>query len=168
MSFLPNSITFGHVASIVVTLLSGVAVLFLRLRASNRPTTMRKIIIPPLGMSTGFLMFVVPVTHVPWTWALLAFAAGATVFAYPLIRTSKLERVGDQIVLKRSKMFIFILLGLLIVRLLVHNAVESKVSIPQTGALFFVLAFGMIVVWRVAMLREYMKLERQYMNLEQR
>lgn len=168
MSFLPNSFTFGHVASIVVTLLSGVAVLFLRLRASNRPTTMRKIIIPPLGMSTGFLMFVAPVTHVPWTWALIAFAAGATVFAYPLIRTSKLERVGDQIVLKRSKMFIFILLGLLIIRLLVHNAVESKVSIPQTGALFFVLAFGMIVVWRVAMLREYMKLERQYMNLEQR
>ena len=135
--------------------------MFLRLRASNRPTTMRKIIIPPLGMSTGFLMFVVPITHVPWTWALIAFAAGATVFAYPLIRTSKLERIGDEIVLKRSKMFVFILLGLLIFRLLIHNAVESKVSIPQTGALFFVLAFGMIVVWRAAMLREFMKLKRE-------
>ncbi|MBM7566620.1 CcdC family protein [Paenibacillus sacheonensis] len=161
MSFLPNSFTFGHVASIVITLLSGVAVMFLRLRASNRPTTMRKIIIPPLGMSTGFLMFVVPETHVPWTWALIAFAAGATVFAFPLIRTSKLERVGDEIVLKRSKMFIFILLGLLVIRLLVHNAVESRVSIPQTGALFFVLAFGMIVVWRIAMLREFMALKRE-------
>ncbi|MBO7748814.1 cytochrome c biogenesis protein CcdC [Paenibacillus sp. MWE-103] len=155
-----NSFSVGHVASIVVTLLSGAAVMFLRLRASNRPTNMRKIIIPPLGMSTGFLMFVVPETHVPWTWALIAFAAGATVFAYPLIRTSKLERVGGEIVLKRSKMFVFILLGLLIVRLLVHDAVESKVSIPQTGALFFVLAFGMIVVWRIAMLREFMALQR--------
>ncbi|SFJ24132.1 Membrane protein CcdC involved in cytochrome C biogenesis [Paenibacillus sp. UNC496MF] len=155
-----NSFSVGHVASIVVTLLSGAAVMFLRLRASNRPTNMRKIIIPPLGMSTGFLMFVVPETHVPWTWALIAFAAGATVFAYPLIRTSKLERIGGEIVLKRSKMFVFILLGLLIVRLLVHDAVESKVSIPQTGALFFVLAFGMIVVWRIAMLREFMALQR--------
>ncbi|QHT63572.1 cytochrome c biogenesis protein CcdC [Paenibacillus lycopersici] len=160
MSFLPQSFSLGHVASIAVTLLSGVAVMFLRLRASNRPTTMRKIIIPPLGMSTGFLMFVVPETHVPLTWALVAFAAGATVFAYPLIRTSKLERVGEEIVLKRSKMFIFILLGLLIIRLLVHDAVESKVSIPQTGALFFVLAFGMIVVWRIAMLREFIGLKR--------
>ncbi|MFC4812833.1 CcdC family protein [Paenibacillus sp. GCM10023250] len=160
MSFHPNSFSFGHAASIVVTLLSGVAVMFLRLRASNRPTNMRKIIIPPLGMSTGFLMFIVPETHVPWTWALIAFAAGATVFAYPLIRTSKLERVGGEIVLKRSKMFIFILLGLLIVRLLAHDAVESKVSIPQTGALFFVLAFGMIAVWRIAMLRAFMKLQR--------
>ncbi|QHW32448.1 cytochrome c biogenesis protein CcdC [Paenibacillus rhizovicinus] len=160
MSFLPQSFSFGHAASIIITLLSGAAVMFLRLRASNRPTTMRKIIIPPLGMSTGFLMFVVPETHIPWTWALLAFAAGATVFAYPLIRSSKLERVGDEIVLKRSKMFIFILLGLLIVRLLAHDAIESRVSIPQTGALFFVLAFGMIVVWRIAMLREFMKLQR--------
>ncbi|SDX95762.1 CcdC family protein [Paenibacillus sp. CF384] len=161
MSFLPQTFSLPHVASIVVTLLSGVAVMFLRLRASNRPTTMRKIIIPPIGMSTGFLMFVAPVTHVPWLWAITAFAVGAVLFAYPLIRTSKLERVGETIVLKRSKMFIFILLGLLIVRLLVHNVVEQAVSIPQTGALFFVLAFGMIVVWRIAMLQSYLKLLRR-------
>ncbi|SFT24823.1 CcdC family protein [Paenibacillus sp. BC26] len=161
MSFLPQTFSLPHVASIVLTLLSGVAVMFLRLRASNRPTTMRKIIIPPIGMSTGFLMFVAPVTHVPWLWAIAAFAVGAVLFAYPLIRTSKLERVGETIVLKRSKMFIFILLGLLIVRLLVHNVVEQAVSIPQTGALFFVLAFGMIVVWRIAMLQSYLKLMRR-------
>ncbi|MBP3964921.1 CcdC family protein [Paenibacillus lignilyticus] len=161
MSFLPQTFSLPHVASIVITLLSGVAVMFLRLRASNRPTTMRKIIVPPIGMSTGFLMFVAPVTHVPWLWGIAAFAVGAVLFAYPLIRTSKLERVGETIVLKRSKMFIFILLGLLIVRLLVHNVVEQAVSIPQTGALFFVLAFGMIVVWRIAMLQSYLKLMRR-------
>ncbi|MBW7458089.1 cytochrome c biogenesis protein CcdC, partial [Paenibacillus sepulcri] len=60
MGFLPDSFP-AHSASIILTLISGIAVLFLRLRASNRPTTMRKIIIPPIGMSTGFLMFVVPV-----------------------------------------------------------------------------------------------------------
>ncbi|WP_308636796.1 CcdC family protein [Paenibacillus silvisoli] len=160
MSFLPQTFSLPHLASIVVTLLSGIAVMFLRLRASNRPTSMRKIIIPPIGMSTGFLMFAVPQTHVPWLWAITAFLVGAVLFAYPLIRTSKLERVGDDIVLKRSKMFIFILLGLLTVRLLIHDLVERSVSIPQTGALFFVLAFGMIVVWRIAMLQAYVKLRR--------
>lgn len=157
----PHSFSLPHIASIVVTLLSGVAVMFLRLRASNRPTTMRKIIIPPIGMSTGFLMFVVPITRVPWSWALIAFAVGAVLFAYPLIRTSKLERIGDDIVLKRSKMFIFILLGLLIVRLLVHDLVEQHITIPQTGGLFFILAFGMIVVWRVAMLQAFIKLKKR-------
>ncbi|QYR23873.1 cytochrome c biogenesis protein CcdC [Paenibacillus sp. sptzw28] len=145
-------------ASIVISLLSGIAVLFLRLRASNRPTNMRKIIIPPIGMSTGFLMFAAPVMRIPWSWALAAFAAGALLFAYPLIRTSRLELVGETVVLKRSKTFIFILLGLLIVRLLLHDVVEQSITIPQTGGLFFILAFGMIAVWRIAMLRSYTKL----------
>jgi len=160
VGFLPDSFPV-HLASIIVTLLSGIAVLFLRLRASNRPTTMRKIIIPPIGMSTGFLMFVAPVTRIPWSWALVAFAAGGLLFAYPLIRTSTLERSGETIVLRRSKTFIFILLGLLIVRLLLHDVVERTVTIPQTGGLFFILAFGMILVWRIAMLRAYIRLRRE-------
>ncbi|BBH23743.1 protein CcdC [Paenibacillus baekrokdamisoli] len=160
MNFLSDPGRLTHIGSIIITLLSGVAVLFLRMRASNKPTTMRKIIMPPIGMSTGFLMFIAPVTRVPWSWALTAFAVGALLFAYPLIRTSKLERIGDTIVLKRSKMFIFILLALLLARLLLHDVVEQSVTIPQTGGLFFILAFGMIVVWRVAMLRAYKKLER--------
>lgn len=156
----PSRLT--HTGSIVITLLSSVAVLFLRMRAINRPTTMRKIIIPPFAMATGFLMFVVPATRVSWSWALAAFAVGAVLFAYPLIRTSRLEVVGDTIVLKRSKMFIFILLALLLVRLLLHDVIEQSVSMPQTGALFFILAYGMIVVWRVAMLGAYMKLKRNF------
>ncbi|MFC0335048.1 CcdC family protein [Paenibacillus sepulcri] len=160
MGFLPDSFP-AHSASIILTLISGIAVLFLRLRASNRPTTMRKIIIPPIGMSTGFLMFVVPVTRIPWSWALIAFAAGGLLFAYPLIRTSALERSGETIVLRRSKTFIFILLGLLVVRLLLHDVVEQSITIPQTGGLFFILAFGMILVWRIAMLRAYIKLKRE-------
>ena len=161
MNLLPDPIRMTHIGSIIVTLLSGIAVMFLRLRASNRPITMRKIIIPPIGMSTGFLMFAVPETRIPWSWALAAFAVGAILFAYPLIRTSKLERAGETIVLKRSKLFILILLVLLLVRLLLHDVVEQKITIPQTGGLFFILAFGMIAVWRVAMMRAYRKLERE-------
>ncbi len=102
-----------------------------------------------------------PETRIPWSWALAAFAVGAILFAYPLIRTSKLERAGETIVLKRSKLFILILLVLLLVRLLLHDVVEQKITIPQTGGLFFILAFGMIAVWRVAMMRAYRILERE-------
>lgn len=133
----------------------------MRLRASNRPVSVRKIIIPPFAMSTGFLMFVVPDTRITWIWALGAFGAGALLFAYPLIRTSKLERIEGEIVLKRSKTFIVILLVLFIVRLLLHDVMESYISIPQTAGLFFILAFGMIVVWRLAMLRVFLQLQRQ-------
>ncbi|MBW7456973.1 cytochrome c biogenesis protein CcdC, partial [Paenibacillus sepulcri] len=72
-----------------------------------------------------------------------------------------LERSGETIVLRRSKTFIFILLGLLVVRLLLHDVVEQSITIPQTGGLFFILAFGMILVWRIAMLRAYIKLKRE-------
>ncbi|MCR8642742.1 cytochrome c biogenesis protein CcdC [Paenibacillus sp. N1-5-1-14] len=149
-----------HYLSILASLVGGLLVIFLRMRSSDKPTNMRKIIIPPLGMSTGFLMFVVPMMRIPWTWGIVAFLVGAVFFAYPLIRTSKLHVVGLDILLTRSKSFIFIIVGLLAIRLLLHDYIEQYVSIAQTGALFFILAFGMILPWRIAMALEYMKLAR--------
>lgn len=148
-SYLPQ------LASVLVALIAGSAVIAVRLKASTKPTSMRKILIPPLGMSTGFAMFLYPPTHVPWLWALAAFAAGALFFAYPLIWTSKFEVRNGHIYLVRSKAFIFIIVALLAIRLLLHDVVEHVVSIPQTGALFFLLAFGMILPWRLAMARRY-------------
>jgi membrane protein CcdC involved in cytochrome C biogenesis len=81
--------------------------------------------------------------------------AGALLFAYPLIWSSKFEVRGGDIYLVRSKAFVFIMVGLLVVRLLLHDLVERAVTIPQTGAIFFLLAFGMIVPWRLAMARRY-------------
>jgi len=156
-----SNIQFSHVASLLVSLLVGTAIIVLRLRASNRPTTLRKIAIPPLAMSSGFLMFLEPSARVPWLWALGAFAAGALIFAYPLIRTSKLERIGENIVLKRSKTFIILLLAIFLIRLLLHDVIEAYVSIPQTAGLFFILAFGMILVWRLAMLRKFISLQHE-------
>ncbi|WP_442602271.1 CcdC family protein [Paenibacillus sp. KN14-4R] len=153
-----------HYLSIIVSLVGGLLVIFLRLKSSDKPTNMRKIIIPPLGMSTGFLMFVVPMMRIPWTWGIVAFLVGALLFAYPLIRTSKLHVVGEEILLTRSKSFIFIIVGLLAIRLFLHDWIEQYISIPQTGALFFILAFGMILPWRIAMAREYKKLAKE-MNL---
>jgi membrane protein CcdC involved in cytochrome C biogenesis len=140
------------------SLAGAAAVLTWRVRETKKPVTAAKILIPPLAMSTGFSMFLVPMARVPWTWALGAFLAGAIFFAYPLVRTSELTRVGEAIMLRRSKAFLWILLGLVAVRLALRSYVEQRVSPMQTGALFFVLAFGMILPWRVVMYRRYRQL----------
>lgn len=147
-----------HPLALSASLAGAAAVLVWRVRETNSPVTARKILLPPLAMSTGFFMFLVPPARVPLTWALGAFVAGALFFAYPLVRMSELTRVGDAVMLRRSKAFLWILLGLVAVRLALRSYVEQLVSPMQTGALFFVLAFGMILPWRVLMYRRYRRL----------
>ena len=53
--------------------------------------------------------------------------------------------------MRRSNGFVVILLGLLALRLLLHDYVGHLLPPLQTGALFFVLAFGMIIPWRARM-----------------
>jgi len=149
-----------QILSLVASLLAGALVIAVRLRGTNKPTNLRKIIAPPLGMATGFLMFVVPAVRVPWLWGLAAWAVGAVFFSYPLILTSRFEVKDGAVYLKRSKMFIVIIVALLAVRILLHDVVERHVTIPQTAALFFLLAFGMLLPWRLAMLRRYRALEK--------
>ncbi|NEN83823.1 CcdC family protein [Paenibacillus elgii] len=134
--------------------------IFVRTRASRKPVSPAKIVMPPIGMSTGFLMFAAPACRIPALWALLALAAGLLLFSYPLIHSSKLELRGGEVYVNRSKSFMFVLLGLLVLRLALHSYIEQYISIPQTGAIFFLLAFGMIVPWRAAMLLQYRKLRR--------
>lgn len=144
-----------QIGATVGMLVMALLAIFIRMKASHRPVTIRKIIIPPLGMSTGFFMFVVPETHVPLLWAFSALLVGWFIFSYPLIRSTRFERVGEEIFATRSRSFAFILLGLLAVRLVLHEVIQQYVSIPQTGGLFFLLAFGMIVRWRVYMYKHY-------------
>lgn len=153
--------SFLHIGSTVGALLMALMVIFIRLKASDRPVTIRKILIPPLGMSTGFFMFVVPEVRVSLWWALAAFLAGWFIFAYPLIKTTTFHEKEGLIYAQRSKSFILVLLGLLLVRTLLHEFIDRYISIPQSGGLFFILAFGMIVHWRVFMLRRYRSLVPQ-------
>ncbi|MBN2908571.1 cytochrome c biogenesis protein CcdC [Polycladomyces sp. WAk] len=143
------------------TIIMALTFVVIRLRAAKKPTSAKKIILPPIAMSTGFLMFLYPPTRIPFSWGIIAFLAGAVFFSYPLIRTSQFHIIGDEIYLKRSKAFVFILLGLLLLRLGLHTYVEEHISIPQTGAVFFILAFGMILPWRVAMYLQYRRLLKQ-------
>ena len=154
----------GHlprVLVIAVTLLGAVVMLAWRIGETRTPVSTRKIVLPPLGMATGFFMFLVPATRVAWPYALAAVALGALVFAIPLARTSRLSRVGDTIVMRRSRAFLWILLGLFAVRLALRTWVERHVTPAQTGALFFILAFGMILRWRVGMLLEFSRMRAE-------
>jgi membrane protein CcdC involved in cytochrome C biogenesis len=144
--------------ALVATIFGAGAVLLWRIRETQSPVSARKILIPPLGMATGFSMFAYPPARVPLSWAVVALAAGALLFAIPLARTSTLERRGDTIVMQRSKAFLWILLGLVAVRIALRSYVEHLVTPIQTGGLFYLLAFGMIARWRTSMYLQYRKL----------
>ena len=136
--------------------LAGAAVMVAwRVRESQRPVTPRSLLVPPLGMSTGFCMFFAPQTRVPLEYAAVALVLGATIFAIPLLRGSRLTRVGDRVLMQRSRAFLWILVGLVAVRQVLRAEVEQYLDPLQTGALFYLLAFGMIARWRVQMWRAY-------------
>ena len=149
------------ITSTIGMMIMACLIIFLRLRSTKKPITVRKIIIPPLGMSSGFMMFLYPPMRFPLQWGIIVFIAGAIFFSIPLILTSKFEQVGNSIYLRRSKAFIVILLVILMVRLLLHGYVEQWVTISQTAAMFFVLAFGMLLPWRIAMYLQYSKLKKR-------
>lgn len=142
------------------TLAGAGAMIAWRLRESRAPVTLRKLVAPPLGMSTGLSMFAAPAFRVPWAWGAAALLAGALVLAIPLARTSTLVRRGEEIVVQRSRAFLWILLALVAVRLGLRAWVERHVTQPQAGALLFLLAFGAVVRWRVGMLRAFLRLRR--------
>ena len=143
------------IASFGAALIGTLAILAWRVRESRRPVSLRSLIIPPLGMSTGFSMFAMPAFRIPWTWGLGAFALGALVFAYPLVSSPQLTIEDGLIMMRRSRWFLVVILGLAAVRLGLREYVSSIISVQQTAGLFFVLAFGMIVRWRTTLLIEY-------------
>ena len=134
------------------------AVLAWRVREGRSAVTMRKIIIPPVGMATGFCMFVLPAFRVSWVWALGAFVLGALVLAYPLVRTSRLTLVENEVMMHRSASFFAVIIALGVIRIAAHSYLDTYISVQQTAGLFFVLAFGMILRWRLSMLFQYRRL----------
>jgi membrane protein CcdC involved in cytochrome C biogenesis len=141
--------------SAVTSIFGAVAVLIWRVREGQTPVTLRKILIPPAGMATGFCMFIVPLFRIPWTWALASFLIGAVILAWPLLRTSRLHREGGVIMMKRSPAFLIVIIVLAAVRFAARGYFNTIMSIEQTGGLFFILAFGMILRWRMSMYFEY-------------
>ena len=146
--------------SAIAAIVGFFVVLAWRIREGRTAVTTRKIVIPPLGMATGFSMFLLPGFRVPWPWAAGAFALGALALAYPLIRTSRLKMVDKEVMMHRSSAFFAVMAVLAIIRIAAHTYLDRIISIQQSAALFFVLAFGMIASWRINMLLEYRRLLR--------
>jgi membrane protein CcdC involved in cytochrome C biogenesis len=136
----------------------GVAVLFWRVRETRVPLTRKAIVIPPLAMSTGFFMFLSPLTQVPWSWAIASLLLGLFVLSYPLVHSSRLELRDGVVYMQRSRSFLVILLGLLAVRILLHDYIGEFISPLQTAAVFYLMAFGMIVRWRAGLYRAYQRI----------
>jgi membrane protein CcdC involved in cytochrome C biogenesis len=135
-----------------------VLVLMWRLREARGAVSLRKIIIPPLGMATGFSMFVDSAFRVPWSWAAIAFLTGAAVLAWPLLLTTRLELQGETVRMKRSSAFLVVILVLAAIRLLARGYFDTILTTQQTAGIFFILAFGMIVIWRAKMLLDFRRL----------
>lgn len=140
-----------------------VFVMFVRLRSQKKPVNEKKIIIPPIAMSTGALMFLFDEFRVAPLQILEATAIGI-LFSTVLIATSKFEVRDDEIYLKRSKAFVFILIGLLILRIILKLIFSNSLDVGELGGMFFILAWSMIIPWRLAMLIQFKKLKKTMMN----
>lgn len=131
---------------------------FIRMKAAKKPANVKKIILPPLFMSSGFLMFLYEPAQISFTQVLEALAIGVF-FSMFLVRTSKFEIKNDQIYLKKTKAFLFILIGLLIVRLILKYILGFYIDPVHLSGMFFILAYGMILPWRISMFIGFKKLE---------
>jgi membrane protein CcdC involved in cytochrome C biogenesis len=149
--------------SSALAIFMAIFVLVIRMKASKRPVNTKKIILPPIFMSTGALMFLFPAFHVTTKEVLEAVTVGL-LFSILLIKTSNFEVREDQIYLQRSKAFAFILIGLLIIRIVAKLILSSSIDVGELSGMFFLLAFGMIVPWRIAMFMKYRKLKSGFNN----
>jgi membrane protein CcdC involved in cytochrome C biogenesis len=155
-------IALPPIPSILVSLAGLVMVTMWRLREVRTAVSLRKIVIPPMGMATGFSMFVVPAFRIPWAWAGLAFAIGAVALAWPLLLTTRLERRGDAVMMRRSSAFLIVILVLAAIRFIARGYFDTILTARQTAGVFFILAFGMIIIWRAKMLMDFRKIRAEW------
>lgn len=159
--------TFLLVASTIVAAFMAVTMIFLRVKVAERPTSVKRIILPPIFMSTGALMFILPMFRVSIYQVIEAIVVGMF-FSIFLIKSSKFEiKEDNQIYLIPSKSFVFILFGLLLVRIIIKLVIGSTISFGETSGMFFLLGFGMIVTWRLAMLLKFKKIEKKIKHTPQ-
>jgi len=146
-------------------LLMFVVVNLVRLRNTKNPAAARTIILPPLFMATGAGMFILPMFR-PTLLELISSVVMGMLFSIILIKTSKFEIRDNQIYLQRSKLFLAALIGLVALRMTGKIVLAETINIDpaQMSGIFFILAFSMILPWRISMFMEFRKLKRQLDN----
>lgn len=147
------------IGSTVMAIFMGLFVMFVRIRSQKKPVTAKKILIPPIAMSSGALMFLFEEFRVTPLQILEAVVVGV-IFSTVLIATSKFEVRQDEIYMKRSKAFFFILGGLLIIRVFMKVILSNSFNIGELGGMFWILAFSMLWPWRIAMFIQFKKIEK--------
>ena len=147
------------IGSTIIAILMGSFVMFIRLRAQTKPVSTKKILIPPFAMSTGALMFIFEEFRVAPLQIVEAFGIGL-LFSILLIVTSRFEVRDDAIYMKQSKAFPFILVGLLVLRVVLKLLFSDSLDVGELAGMFFLLAFAMILPWRIGMLIKFKKLEK--------
>ncbi|WP_102028317.1 CcdC family protein [Salirhabdus sp. Marseille-P4669] len=147
------------IASTVVAMFMAVTMIFVRMKAAKKPASIKKIILPPIMMSTGAFMYVFPMFRISFLQVAEALGVGI-LFSILLIVTSKFEIRETEIYLIPSKIFILVLVGLLVVRVILKSILGHVITLGETSGMFFMLAFGMIISWRLAMLFKFIKLQK--------
>lgn len=155
-----NMVVVSSIGAIGMAMLA----MFIRMKAAKKPATAKKIILPPLFMSTGALMFVVPMFRVTYLELFEAMAVGL-VFSILLIKTSKFEIRENEIYLQRSRAFVFILFGLLVLRIILKLLLSSTIDYGELSGMFFILAFSMILPWRIAMYLQFRRFQEKLKKL---
>ncbi|MEZ7173092.1 CcdC family protein [Sporosarcina sp. OR05] len=144
------------VGSTFVFLFMGTLAFFVRAKAAERPINAKRIILPPLFMSTGAFMFLFEEFRVPLAQVIEASLVGL-VFSSILIKTTNFEQRDGNLYVKKSKVFLIILLTLFIIRLIAKFVLSSSIDVGELAGMFWILAFAMILPWRIGMLVKYTK-----------
>lgn len=147
------------IGSTVMAFVMGLLVMVVRIRSQRKPVNAKKILIPPIAMSSGALMFIFEPFRVTPLQILEAVAVGA-IFSTVLIATSKFEIRENEIYMKRSKAFFFILAGLLVIRIVMKMVLSDSFDVGELAGMFWILGFSMLWPWRIAMLVQYKKIEK--------
>lgn len=162
LTFFDNHISNGLLlsASTVIAAVMATIMIFIRLKAAKQPTSVKKIIIPPIMMSTGAFMFLFPPFQLSWIQVIESLVVGIICSIF-LIKTSSFKIHNHSIYLIPSRAFVFILFGLLGLRLIIKLIIGRTISFGETSGMFFLLAFGMIATWRLAMLYQFLQLTKK-------
>ncbi|MEK4494725.1 CcdC family protein [Ureibacillus sp. FSL W8-0352] len=147
------------IASTLMAIFMGTFIMMMRLRSQKKPVNAKKILIPPIAMSTGALMFIFEEFRVPPLQILEAVIVGI-IFSIVLITTSKFEIRNNEIYMKRSKAFFIILVSLLLIRIAGKIVLTDSFDPGELAGMFWILAFAMLWPWRIAMFIQYKKIEK--------
>lgn len=156
---------FILIASSVFAAVITVIMFIIRIKSAKKPVTAKKIILPPVMMSTGALMYIFPAFRLSLIQIVEAVIVGI-LCSLLLIKSSKLEIRDNEIFLKKSNIFLYVFAVLIIVRMAVKIAFSQSLEPGELGGMFWLLAFSMILPWRFMMYRKFrrLRLELQKTN----